>query len=233
MKNSDVHDQIARVRENSDIPAEDVNEEPLAADIPPDRTRQFASTSFSRMRTGWSGDDAETVMELNALAGELVRNRMQAAFALMERVYRTVRTPETDDGGVVVAYPDGTPVWKKDGLGMPEEDWDQIDGDERRRLLLAISAHMFEWEIESSRLWADAMYSKGIWEEAFAQGFTAIPPGVVSGRPTVDDRTQWGHKNAAQERYFALFRSSMSRQAEGILKAMRGFQRVLENPAIW
>lgn len=230
---SDIQEQIERARAESDIPAADAAEEPMQAEISVDRTRRFEHTGFSRMRTGWEGDDKDKVAELEYLAEELVKQHFAMAFAVREMIWRRVRTQAHDSNGELLTYPDGTPIWVKDELGVPEEDWGQIGDAERRRLLLAISSNMFEWELASAKLWTDAMYSKGIWEEAFAQGFTAIPPGVVSGRPTVDDRTQWGHKNAARERYFALFRSGMSRQADGILKAMRGLQAVLMNTAIW
>lgn len=228
---SDLHDQVERVRKESDIPAGDTAEDPLAADLPPDRTRQFTHASFSRMRTGWVGDDRDKVLELEALATDMVRKRFAVAFAVIERIRRMVRTQAVSDDGEYRAYSDGTPVWEKDELGVPVEDWGLISDRDRRNLLGTIMTHMFEWELEAANLWADAMYSKGIWEEAFAQGFTAIPPGVVSGKPTVDDRTQWGHRNAAQERYFALFQSSLSRKAEGILRVMRGHQYFLEKTA--
>jgi hypothetical protein len=228
---SDLHDQIERVRKESDILAGDTAEDPLAADLPVDRTRQFTHASFSRMRTGWVGDDRDKVLELEALATDMVKNRFAVAFAVIERIRRMVRTQAVSDDGEYRAYSDGTPVWEKDELGVPVEDWGLISDRDRRNLLGTIMTHMFEWELEAANLWADAMYSKGIWEEAFAQGFTAIPPAVVSGKPTVDDRTQWGHQNAAQERYFALFQSSLSRKAEGILRVMRGHQYFLEKTA--
>lgn len=230
---SDAQDQIQRVMNESEIPADGTQEDPLAADIPPDRTRQFASTGFSRMHTGWSGDDRDKVLELEALAGEIVKDRFPVAYALMERIRRTVRTQAVDKHtGEFLAYPDGTPVWEKDELGIPVENWSLMNDTDRGDLLGIILTHMFEWELEAAGIWADAMYAKGIWEEKFAQGFTALPPGVVSGKPTIDDRTQWGHKNAVENRYFALFRSSLSRKADGILKVMRALQRHLENTQI-
>jgi hypothetical protein len=229
---SDLHDQVERVRKESEIPADDVNEDPLEADPAPDRTRQFSHASFSRMRTGWVGDDRDKVLELEALATDMMKKRFAVAFAVIERIRRTVRTQAHDPvTGEFLTYPDGTPRWEKDELGVPVEDWALMPDRERLNLLGTIMTHLFEWELEAANLWADAMYAKGIWEEAFAQGFTAIPPGVVSGKPTVDDRTQWGHKNAAKERYFALFQSSLSRKAEGILRVMRSLQYFLEKTA--
>lgn len=228
---SDAQEQVERVLAESEVPADGTQEDPLEADIPPDRTRQFTHTSFSRMRTGWIGDDQVKVMELEALATEMVRERFKVAFAVMERVRRSVRTPAADEDGVLLTYPDGTPLWEKDELGVPVEDWEKLSDHDRDALLFTITTHMFEWELAAAGQWADAMYSKGIWEEEFARGFTAIPAGVVAGKPTIDDRTQWGHKNAAEARYFALFQSSLSRKAEGIVRSMKSLQRLLENTA--
>lgn len=235
---SDVQDQIERVRAESDIPADDTTEETLTADPAPDRTRQFTHAGFSRMRTGWIGDDRDKVQELEALADQMVKNRFAVAFAVIERIHRTVRTQaaEVDERtgeGRLLAFPDGSPVWEKDELGAPAEDWGLMSDRDRKGLLMTIATHMFEWELAGASAWAEAMYSKAIWEQAFASGFTALPPGVVSGKPTIDDRTQWGHKNAAEDRYFALFESSLSRKGDGILRAMRGLQQVLMNTAIW
>src|ERR1700733_11799482 len=124
---SNAQDQIERVRAESDIPADDVNEEPLGADPPPDRTRQFTHTGFSRMRTGWVGDDHLKVMELEALADQMVKRRFQVAFAVIERIHRDTRTQACDgETGELLTYPDGSPVWEKDELGIPAEDWGMI-----------------------------------------------------------------------------------------------------------
>jgi hypothetical protein len=216
-------EQVREVLENLDRPEDAAGEEPLAAETAPDRTRQFTHVNFSRMRTGWQGDDAETVQVINAVALDIVRKRLPVAFALMNQVYKAVRQPETDGDGVVLVNPDGSPRWVLDE-GVPVEHWEDLGDRERRRFLGIIVSHMFEWELAAAELWGNAMYAKGIWEEMFADGFTAIPAGVVSGKPTIDDRTQWGHKNAARDRYFALFRSGISRRAEGILKAMKGLE---------
>lgn len=229
---SDGNDQLERVREDSDIPAAGEDEKVLDVDLHKDRTREFTATSFSRMATGWKGDDGEKVIELEALAREIVKDRMFVAFAIVKKVQRLVRTQAVDSNGEYVAYPDGTPVWAKDELGIPIDNWELLGDDTRSDLLHTIALNMFEWEIEAAVMKADALYAKGIWEEVFATGFMAVPSAMISGRPTVDDKTQWGTKNAAKERYFGLFRSSISYQAEGILRAVKGLVRVLESTQV-
>lgn len=230
---SDVHDQLARVREDSDIPAPGKDEQPMETDLHKDRTREFSHTSFSRMRTGWSGDDAEKILDLETLAREIVRERFAIAFAIVRKIEKMTRKQAYDEAtGEFLTYPDGSPVWAKDELGIPVENWELLSDDDRSHLLHTIAIHMFEWEIEAAVIKSDALYAKGIWEEVFATGFIAIPSEMISGRPTVQDKEQWGTKNAAKERYFGLFRSSISYQADGILSAIRGLQRVLESTQV-
>jgi hypothetical protein len=227
---SDAQDQIERALEDSDATAEAGEEEPLAADPKPDRTRQFTHTSFSRVRTGWRGDDDRKVQELQGLADMMIREKFRMAFAVRAKIQKLVRHQAVDQAtGEYMAYPDGDPIWVNDELGLPVEDWELLSENMRKSLMHTLMTNMFEWEIEAAKIWADAMYSKGIWEEVFARGFLALPANQAGGRPTVDDKTQFAHKNAAEDRYFALFRSSLSRQAEGILRNMRGLYRLLEN----
>lgn len=225
---SDTQAQIERVTAEADVPDNVLDETPDEADIEPDRTREMTHTSFSRMRTGWKGDDRDTVQELEALAESIVQNRFPVAFAVQERIRRLVREPAVDGNGVALAYPNGTPVWQKDELGAPVENWDLLNDRERSSLLDTITTHMFEWQLDASALWTEAMYAKAIWQETFARGFTAMPSQQVSGKPTVTDKEQWGHKNAAEERYFSLFRSGISRRAEGLVKAMEMLERRLQ-----
>jgi hypothetical protein len=222
---SDVQDQVERVLEKADVPADISDESPDEADIHPDRTRETTHSSFSRMRRGWKGDDRDTVLELEAMAQDIIRKRFAVAFAVHERIKRLVRKQALDEvTGAYVTYPDGTPVWVKDELGAPVEEWDLMNDRERGSLLDTITQNMFEWELTAASIWAEAMYAKGIWQEVFARGFTAMPGQQVTGKPTVQDREQWGNKNAAEERYFSLFQSSLSRRAEAVLKGMRAME---------
>jgi len=226
---SDARQQIERVISDSDIPADITAEKPLEPDIPPDRTRQFAHTSFSRMRTGWRGEDREAILRLNALSDQFVRVRFSGAFSIMDRLNRMVRTQAVDSSGEYVTDPDGSPVWVKDEYGEPEEDWGRLTDRDRRDLLGRLVARLFEWERESVNAWSEAMVSKVQWEEVFSRGFTAMPGAQVSGKPTVDDRTQWGHRTSIEERYFAVFKSALSRRADAIIRSMRSLQYLLEN----
>lgn len=226
---NDIHDQIERALRDSDVPADDATaEQPMVSDPHPDRTHENARASFSRMRTGWVGDDARMIMELEALSDRIIRRRFSAAFGLIERIHRHVRTQAFDEtAGELLYYEDGTPQWEKDEFEVPVEDWGLLSDTDRENLLHTIAVHQFEWELAKANTWFEAMVAKGQWEEIFSRGYTALPDHVVSGKPTIEDRTHHSQKNAAQERYFALFESSLSRKADGIVRAMAAFQKVL------
>lgn len=228
---SDIQDQITRVLGESDAPADDATaEEPMAADPHPDRTKENTRASFSRMRTDWAGDDARMIMELEVLSDRIIRRRFAVAFAVIERVRCHVRTQAADKRtGEYLVYEDGTPQWEKDEWGVPVEDWGMLSDRDRLSLLGTIHTYMLEWEMAKANMWAEAMYAKGQWEEIFSRGYTGLPDHVVSGKPTIEDRTHHSQKNAAKERYFALFKSGLSRKADGIVRTMSGFQRMLEN----
>lgn len=228
---SDSQAQIERVLRESDVPADDgPAEETMVSDPHPDRTGEASRTGFSRMRTDWAGDDGRKVAELEALSDAIVRRRFAVAFAIEARVWRSVRRQRySEETGEYLVYEDGTPQWEKDEYGDVIEDWGLLSDTARDDLLMSIATHMFEWELAKASMWAEAMYAKGAWEEIFSRGYTSLPGHVVSGKPTIEDRTHHSQKNAAQERYFALFKSSLSRKADGAVKAMYGFQRTLEN----
>lgn len=227
---SDAQQQIQRVLNESDVPADDATaEEPMTSDPHPDRTQEVTRAGFSRMRSGWAGDDARMVMELEALSDRIVRSRLAAAFAIIERIQRHVRVPATDRNGEVLTYDDGTPQWEKDEWGIPVEQWELLPDTDRLRLIGLIHSHMLEFELVKANIWAEAMYAKAEWEEIFSRGYTALPDHVVSGKPTIEDRTHYSQKNAAQERYFALYQSALSRKADAVVRTLTGMQRFMEN----
>jgi hypothetical protein len=230
---SSAQEQIARVTREADQPDAITDEIPMEPDLHEDRTRQFTHTSFSRMRTTWAGDDAERMAEVKAVADDIIRTEFAVAFSIVERLRRHVRTPLlTDEGtGEIRHYPDGTPMWECDELGVPAEDWGQLSDRDRDGLLYTINLWLFEWELVAVDKWAEAMYAKVQWEERFAKGFIALPGMQVSGKPTIDDRTQWGHQFSAEERYFGVFKSALSKKADALVRSMNRLQRMLENAA--
>ncbi len=230
----DARQQIDKAITDTGRPDDPNAEKTLEVDVHPDRTRQLTHTSFSRMRVNWLGDDSVRLQEVLAEADKLIKDEFHVAFAVIERLHRSVRTPlmEEDEPGTVKTYPDGTPMWVCDLHGTPVEDWGLMNDTTRQSLLLTITAWLFEWELLAVDEWARAMFAKVQWEERFAKGYISLPGMQVSGKPTIDDRTQWAHQNSAEERYFAVFRSVLSRKADALVRSMERLRRMLENTQI-
>jgi hypothetical protein len=225
---TDARQQVQRVLADADRPADATEEEPLSVETPPDRSRQFRYTNFSRMRLSYIGDDQVRLDHIRRTADQAIQARFNGAFSLMDRLYRCVREPVTRDGEVVTGS-DGRPIWQADEDGNPAEDWSLLGEGERSNFLFAINTHLFGWEQEAVDLWAEAMYAKVMWEEQFANAFIKLPGVSVSGKPTIDDRTQAGHAFSAQDRYFAVYCAALSRKAEAVVRSMNRLQRMLEN----
>lgn len=227
---SDSDKQIQQALDDSDVPADAPQEQPLAPDIPPERTRQFTHTNFSRMRTQWRDDQAPAIAVVQGEADRIIRGEFRVAFAVLARIRKHVRTPMVHPAsGEVLTHSDGTMRWELDEDGIPSEDWRLLTGDEElcKDFLWTITTWLFEWEQTAVKKWAEAMFSKVDWEQAFARGFRTLP-GESLARPTIDDRTQAGHRNSADERYFAVFQSALSRAADKVVEDMKRLQWLLE-----
>jgi hypothetical protein len=229
---SDARVQVERVIGESDIPADGTVEETAEVENPGDRTRKFTHTGLSRMKLEWPGADRDAIVVIKDEANKCVKQQFSGAFAVIEQIYKCVRRPLADDDGVLRVHDDGTPMWEKDEWGQPAEDWGLLDDNTRMRLRHSIVIRLFEWELLAVDQWAEAMYAKVNWEEAFAQGFLAMPGHQAGGKPTIDDRTQFGHRHSNDARYFAVFKSAVSRRADAIVRSMIRLDRVLESTTI-
>jgi len=229
---SDARDQVKRVIDESDTPADATQEEPLSIQTPQDRTRKFAHTGLSRMRTEWPRADRDSLVVIKAEADRLVREEFRGFFSIIDRLHRCVRTPLADDEtGEIKAYEDGTPMWEQDEWGDPAEDWGRLSDRTRSDLVHSLAIRLAEWEMIAADDWAEAMFAKVVWEEKFANGFVAMPGHQVSGKPTIDDRTQFGNRYSVDERYFAVFKAAASRKADAIVKAANRLYYMLEKSA--
>jgi hypothetical protein len=230
---SDAREQAARVISESDIPADATRENPAEPTTPTERMKRFAHAGLSRMRTEWPGADRDALIVLKAEADRLIREEFRGFFSIIDRFHRCVRTPQADgETGEVKAYDDGTPMWEMDEWGDPAEDWGSLDDRTRDGILHSLAIRLAEWEMHAADDWAEAMYAKVVWEEKFANGFVAMPGHQVSGKPTIEDRTYFGNRYSIDERYFAVFRSVVSRKADAIVKSATRLYYLLEKTTV-
>lgn len=225
---SDASEQVERVLAEADRPLDATAEDGLEPDLTPDRTRQFTHVSLSRMRTEWPEADKAAIQSLMYHADEAIKEKFGVALAIIERLRRHVRMPLADGDGVLLTYDDGTPRWETDEFGVPVEDWGRLNDGDRLNLMGTISTHLYEWEMLNVSDWGEAMFAKVDWELAFSRGYRSMPGHQVSGRPTIDDRTQYGHFYSGESRYFGVYRSILSRKAEVVVRSMTRVYYFLE-----
>jgi hypothetical protein len=219
----DTNRQIARVASELDRPADAAQETPLSPDIPPDRTRKFRTVNFSRMRTRWPKEDGIVIAEIQAQVTRELDDRFKQALDVRNRIWLCVRLPLLRNGEPVLGTY-GYPQWECHPNGVPVEDWSQLTDRQRDDFIHEISIWMYEWELAGVELWSQAMYAKGKWEETFAIGYLA-----PQGRLTIDDRTQEGTYASVEERYHAIYLSTLSRGADAIIRSMKLLVSTLEN----
>jgi hypothetical protein len=197
---------LAEIQADADKPAE--------AALPEERKFNFRTPGFSRMRFEWRPDDQEVITSAREQVERQIITLFADAYQVMYEVYETVRTQAADANGEPLVDHYGLPVWVKTNSGAWEEDFTRLTSRAKEHFLFKITTNLFDWEQRSADLWGEAMFAKAQWEERFAIAFDE----GVSG--TVDDRRARGNKDAAEERYFAIFLSLLSRKADAIVRSL-------------
>jgi hypothetical protein len=186
-----------------------------APELPEERERSFRFPGFSRMRFDWYGDDARVMAELHNVVDRIINEQFHDLLAVRNELYDLVREPEMVQGHPVLD-PFGWVVWKRDEDHNYVEDWGKLTRKQQERFLYLINTRMFDWEERADRMWAEAMMSKTQWEEAFSTGWQECD----TPKKTEGDRTAAGRLRSQEERYFAIFRTYLSRRAESLAKGM-------------
>lgn len=188
---------------------------PLMIETAPERTRENRTPGFARMRTDWHGPDHEIIQNIMGTIERRILENFSDAYALMNEVYDAVRDPACDSNGEVLKDHYGFIVWARNPMGAPYEDFTKLTSRQKEDFMFKITTRIFEWQQRAADAWAEAMFAKAQWEEAFSNGFDS-----PAGRLTVDDRTQKGRLYSREERYFAVFLSAYSRKADAIVRSM-------------
>ena len=192
------------------------SDSPAEVRVHEDHTREMKTPGFTRMRTEWYGEDRAHMEALRAIADGTIMRLYPDAFVLIADLFEIVREPEVDEDGVVQKDQFGMVKWARTQNGAFIEDYSRLTHQNREDFLFRITANLFEWQQTRADLWGDAMFAKALWEEAFATGFSTAP----GTRPTVDDKTQRGRLYAAEERYFAIFQTLLSRKADAVTSSL-------------
>lgn len=199
-------------------------ERPPEEQLPEERARVFDFPGFSRMRTEWEGDDRHVLQRIRASVDRRVFDVYADAYLVMEDLYALVREPEVDERtGAVATDEFGLTRWRRSPNGSYLEDWSRLGMRQRDDFLFRITTSLFEWELRRDDLWGEAMFSKARWIERFAHEFEAPRAG------TVEDRTQRANAEAAEDRYFALYLTWLSRKADSVVRSMERLQLRLKD----
>lgn len=185
----------------------------LPEDARPDRP-QFRTPGFSRMRITRTPDDQIIMSGIQTAIEDRLVETFLDAYIVMNDIFEAVREPEVDASGEVVRDRHGFAVWKRKANGAWEEDWSRLTRAERENFIFEITTRLWGWEQRAADAWADSMFAKAQWEERF---------GIAYGTPhsgTIEDRTAYAKRDAAEERYFAIFSAAYSRKADAIVRVM-------------
>lgn len=212
------------VRASGRSPAEEATREaskeadrPVEPELDVDRRKRFRTTSFARMPLDWSAEDKMMVARIH----RTVEKRIQTEFAdlldLWYELLARVREFEYDpDTGAVIPDEDGYPRFRRTSTGAFVENWERITGKERERYIFQITTNLVDWQQRAARMWAEAMFAKAQWEEAYGLGFESIE----GAKATIQDREARAKIESSQKRYFAIYVSYYSRVADGYVRSI-------------
>lgn len=135
----------------ADTVAEEQASELLAdieeANLDIERSRQFSSLSFSRMRTSWRADQMPSIHRMHEAVDAVMLNEFGGAYQLMNDLFDAVREVEVDeDTGEVLVDDNGFPVWSRNPTGSYIEDWSRLTTRQRENFLFGITTNLWEWQ---------------------------------------------------------------------------------------
>lgn len=169
--------------------------------------------AFARMK--WTNTPEErAVLDASRLVvDERMYHEFPDAYRVMQDIYEVVRDPVVINGEIQRDR-FGMPVWQRHEDGWIKEDFTRLSQRQMEEFIFKISVKLFAWEQKAQDLWAESMFAKAQFEERYAIAYDASIAG------TVEDRKNWGSKDAAEERYYAIFLTHLSRRAEALTRSM-------------
>jgi len=183
-------------------------------DIKVDVEKNERTPKFSRMRLDWDSRDRSVISSTRSVVDRRMASEFSDAFLLMAEIYDIIREPVIGDDGLPVRDASGFVVWAQNESGGFVEDFSRLTHHQRRHYIGIITTRLFGWEQSCADLWAESMFAKAQFEERFAIAFDE----PMSG--TVDDRRAAGNRDAAEERYYAIMLTHLSRRADALVRSM-------------
>lgn len=214
--------EVAAANREADKQAEETFDAPSTDrdDLPDERDEWFRAPGFQRMRLALDSHDQQMMNRvLDAIDREMV-NRFADAYFVMNEIFDVIRKqaeevdPQTGEiKPIFDRY--GYRVWAKDeATGSYIEDWELLTYRQREEFLMRITTNLFDWEQRAVTLWTEAMFAKAMFTERFAIEYDSPMTG------TIDDRNAVANTKAAEDRYYALMRTSLSRKADALVRTL-------------
>lgn len=204
----------------ADDEAEKMDQPVDPAVLPEEREEWFQSPGFRRMKTEWTGDDKAQLDRVQGAIERRVFDTFTDAYVVISDLYDVIRDQEVNtETGEIKVDQFGFPIWKKSPVtGAYVEDWTRLTYVQRDNFLMRITTALFDWEQRSADLWTEAMFSKAMFTEHHAIEFDKPMAG------TIDDRNAVATVKSADDRYFALMLTAVSRKAEALVRTMTNLQ---------
>lgn len=203
-------------------------DQPVEADLPPDTPKyNFRTPKFSRMRLDWANSEERMVIERARLeVDKRILHEFPEVYYVLNAIYEIVRDPELDGNGHPRTDQFGYPIWKRTPEGFFIEDFNRLTRKQTEQQMGVIITRLFAWEQKAQDIWAEAMFAKSAFEERFAISYDAPMTG------TVDDRKAAANKDAAEERYFAIYMTHLSRRSEALIRSMDRLAKMLKDTLV-
>lgn len=204
--------------EESKVASEEMTQE-VEVQLPEERARHWRTPGFSRMRYTWATtEDAVVINRAQSEVDRMIQAAFSDAFIIVSRLFDIVREPQVGPDGQPVMDADGLPVWKVLLDGGYLDDYSKLTRKQREDFMFQITTNLFLWEQRAATIWGEAMFSKAQFEERFAVAYDE--PGETRGRDTVEGRTARANAAAAEDRYYAIYLSILSRRADAIVRSL-------------
>lgn len=199
--------------------ATDEIDKEIVVDLPDERPVKWRTPGFMRMRFSWNDDERMVIDRAKAATQQKIMDAFPDAFWIMNSIYDLVREPvkrfDPATGEVeIVRDIYGFAEWVRNADGSYVEDFNKMNRRDKEHYIGLISTRLFTWEQIQVEMWADAMFAKAKFEERFAIVYDAPMTG------TVDDRNAVAKKDAADERYFAIYMTVLSRRADALTRSL-------------
>lgn len=182
--------------------------------LPEESPHWGRTPKFARMRFDWGSREERLVIETGrAAVDSRIMKEFADAFSVFSEIYSIIRKQTVSENGDPIFDSLGQPVWERNSDGSFVEDFSALSHRQMRHFIGVITTRLFYWEQITADIWSEAMFAKARFEERFAIAFD----NPMSG--TVDDRRSAGNRDAAEERYFAIHMTHLSRRADAIVRS--------------